>query len=106
MYEVKASVVTVTLRPLADMQQYFPAELRHQIIGSTPYLGSVESNGIREREVRQWLSEQGPISRPWTALDDFGHLLEPGCPNLVVVLSKTGLDDAAIARLRIRLRQR
>lgn len=104
MYEINASVVTVTPRPLVDMQQYFPANLQHRIIGTTPYLGGLENDGIREREVRHWLHEQGQTSRPWIALDDFEHLFEPDCKNLVVVPSYTGLDDETEAVLRLRLR--
>lgn len=93
---------TASVRPLQQMRQYFPADLRHRIIGVTPYLGELDG-GVREQEIRQWLAEHAAPDRPWVALDDFAHLFTQDCPNLLLAVSATGLDDMLIAQLRQRL---
>jgi hypothetical protein len=95
-------VFTASVRPLQQMRQYFPPDLQHRVIGVTPYLGEL-GGGAREQEIRQWLADNAEPGRPWVALDDYVHLFTPGCPNLVVTESATGLDDALIVQLRQRL---
>lgn len=96
---VEGGVSSFTVLPLEQVQQHFPEDLRSRVIGVTPCLGEL-AEGIREREIRQWLAESGDPDQNWIALDDFAHLFGPNCHNLILVESATGLDDAVESRLR------
>lgn len=91
-----------------EIQSMFSEDLRHRIIGTTPL---VEIDyppgpaGSREEEIRIFLAQPECAGKQWLALDDEAPLFSPGCPNLILCNSLTGLDDEVERQLRERLSQ-
>lgn len=98
--------VIMQMRPLEEMREYFPSDLRQRIIGLTPYLGGLLTNGVRQREIEAWLQANNHEKSPWLALDDIDNLFDADCQNLVIVSGIGGLDDSDELRLRNRLKSR
>ncbi|MFO1345978.1 MAG: HAD domain-containing protein [Rhodocyclaceae bacterium] len=83
-------------------------DLIPRFIGQTPRQRSERGRYIagpvyvRYTEIAIWLCEHGK-GRPWIALDDDARQFPPGCENLLLVDSKTGLQqkdvDEALRRL-------
>lgn len=92
--------------PPHELQAMFSEDVRLRIIGTTPLVdieyppGPV---GSREKEIRIFLDQPEFIGRNWLALDDEAPLFMPGCHNLILCNSLTGLDDAVELELRERL---
>lgn len=91
---------------LSEMQEMFSEDLRQRIIGTTPLVdieyppGPV---GHREEEIRIYMAQTEFVGKPWLALDDEAPFFSPGCPNLILCNSRTGLDDEVERLLRDRL---
>lgn len=92
--------------PPAEIQKLFSEDLRDRIIGATPMVdfkyppGPV---GHREEEIRIFMAQIEYREEKWLALDDEAPFFTPGCPNLILCNSLTGLDDEVERRLRGRL---
>ncbi len=88
-------------------------DLAHRFIGRTPSIGGATSQDAasyhaslfyrREMECRLWLSDNGQQDQPWLALDDFDAYFSPSCPSLYLVDELTGLTEADVAALIVRL---
>lgn len=94
-----------TLRPLEDLQVYFPPDLQARIVGMTPCLGRLGSR-VREWEIRAWLNATGRSGSRWVAVDDTDWLFTKGDVSrrhLVLTDSERGLDREALDRLRTKL---
>ena len=57
----------------------------------------------REREIEDWLRENGRKSERWIALDDCDWIFSPVCTRLLLVDTTTGFDSRAATELRKRL---
>lgn len=92
--------------PIQELQAIFSEDLRRRIIGTTPLVdieyppGPV---GSREKEIRIFLDQAEFIGRKWLALDDEAPLFTPGCHNLILCNSLTGMDEAVEIELRSRV---
>ncbi|MCB1917918.1 MAG: hypothetical protein KDG52_19675 [Rhodocyclaceae bacterium] len=87
----------------------FSADLRARVVGATPHIvprTGGELHGLREREARQWLVQNGHEGARWLAVDDApGNWLSRS--RLVLTDFKRGFteeDAAAMGRLVERLR--
>lgn len=89
-----------------EIQSMFSEDLRHRIIGTTPLI-DIEyppgPTGSREEEIRIFMAQPEFSGMQWLALDDEAPLFTPGCPNLILCNSLTGLDDQVEYQLRERL---
>lgn len=54
---------------LKSLISIFSADIQPRVIGATPILDDIESDYLRYREIRGWLSRHQEISR-WVVLDD------------------------------------
>jgi hypothetical protein len=74
----------------------------NRIIGVTPIVNQGKNPpyafGIRQREVEQWMEENGYAGK-WVALDDDHRIFDLGCENLVKCEFSDGFDEDAGRRL-------
>ena len=86
----------------------FSPDIALRIIDVTPdravLMESIEPYR-REREIEDWLCQNGREHEPWLALDDCEWMFSQDCTRLLLVDTKTGFDNRAAARLRDSLRQ-
>lgn len=83
-------------RSLEQLQQLFPHDLQHRVIGATPALNEDARHGGREWEALSWLDAH-PQHTEWLALDDCA----PCWSSLwKVVLCEDGFRDAEEVALR------
>jgi hypothetical protein len=76
---------------------FFQKRIGDFVVGMTPYLPP-ERTGIREREIKAWVSRNAPNSE-WIAIDDDPDLFFPSCPWLFLCNSQCGFDLPAFNRL-------
>lgn len=88
---------------LAQLRSMFSSDFAKYIIDVTPdrasRMDSIEPYR-REREIEDWLRENGREHEPWFALDDCDWMFSPACKRLLLVDTKTGFDNRAAATLR------
>lgn len=105
-------VITSTWREmhtLENIQSFFLTDLRSRVIGVTPVIeikDAVDVQGIRLREINQYLEATGNQGRAWIALDDAPELFPSSCPELVLCASEYGFSDATERALRALLTQK
>lgn len=105
-------VITSTWREmhtLENIQSFFLTDLRSRVIGVTPVIeikDAVDVQGIRLREINQYLVETGNQGHAWIALDDAPELFPSGCPELVLCDSDYGFSDATKRALRALISQK
>lgn len=90
---------------LEQLRALFSPGIRERIIDVTPVFNMLAHAHVREAEINAWLREAGRDGEPWLAVDDTEWLFAPGCANLLLVGTDTGLDAAALQELRRRLRR-
>lgn len=89
---------------LAQLQNYFSADIRDRIIDVTPCFDDrAPLPCIREKEIEEWLRAHGGLFQRWIALDDSDWFFQEGCPNLILVDAEYGFNDATEIELRRRL---
>lgn len=89
---------------LDELRGFFSEDLQGRVIGATPIIkrdARKGYDGLREREVRRWLSESGEPWRQWAALDDQAWLFKPFNSRLVLCDGKVGLTQEVLARLGV-----
>ncbi|MDP9993984.1 phosphohistidine phosphatase SixA [Variovorax boronicumulans] len=64
---------------IEQLQRYFSADIRHQIIGATPQLDpDLTVHDRRQLEIQAWLDGNGRSDAEWVALDDWPSSFEAG----------------------------
>jgi hypothetical protein len=87
------------LKSINQLREYFSIELRHRILGMTPFLS--EGDHMRGKECELWLRLQKKDEEEWLAIDDKSNNFEDWISGqLYLTKSEIGLDDAAISSLR------
>ncbi len=81
--------------PLEDLREWFARDVQDRFIDVTPELPGGAAS--RQREIEQWLRRRASVR--WAALDDEASLFTPGCPQLVLTESATGLTKATLELL-------
>jgi len=82
---------------LKNMKTFFLTDLRSRIVGVTPVIemrDAVEGQGVRLREINQYLTETANQHRSWFALDDDISLFSAHCPNLILCNGNHGFSEA------------
>lgn len=90
---------------LEKLKRLFSPNMRGRVIGQTPviddpYTPAGYRRHHRYREVMLYLEREQIDGRPWLALEDDRSNFPENLPNVVWCRDTTGLDDAAVARLR------
>lgn len=92
---------------LTQLRSMFSPDVATWIIDVTPdrasRMESIEPYR-REREIEDWLRENGREDQPWIAIDDCDWMFSRVCRPLLLVDGTTGFDNRAAAMLRARLR--
>lgn len=96
--QVYVSSAWRTYYKFSMLQSWFEADVRHQIVGVTPYL----PEKLRVEEIELHL-EQTAYSGPFVVLDDLAEQFPPNYPPLILCQSDRGITHVEIAELRRRL---
>lgn len=91
---------------IAHLRSMFSRDIAARIIGVTPDRSSsseVIESFRREREIEDWLRENGRQHDRWVALDDCEWMYSPNCTQLVKIDPISGFDERAARILGIRL---
>lgn len=99
---------------LDDMREFFSRDIQGRVIGVTPDLPKLASDGLpdqapefeRERECQAWIQTNRPPGTPWLAIDDRPHWFSPDCANLLVTNCQYGFHPDNAATLRDMLWER
>ena len=96
-------------RTVEALRALFSDDIGRRVIGATPSWRDlpelVEMIGYqRQAEIEGWLRQAGIPWEKWVALDDKPWLYRPFLPNLVHCDRTVGVDEAAISRLRAKLK--
>lgn len=99
---------------LDDMREFFSRDMQGRVIGVTPDLPKLESDGLpgqapefeRERECQAWMQTNRPPGTPWLAIDDRPQWFSPDCANLLVTNCQYGFHPDNTATLRDMLWER
>jgi len=94
---VDAQVVISSSWRHASPLKFFQENIGEFVVGITPYVPP-ELPGIRQREIKAWLSENRP-GAPWLAIDDDPELFHPSCSRVFLCNPQCGFDLAAFNRL-------
>lgn len=91
----------------AALAAHLPSALRARVLGVTRCFHAIERRPAlvpyrRQAECQHWIDSERP-GADWLALDDRSTEFEPYCDRLIATRSDTGLDDAALNRLRFAL---
>ena len=96
-------------RSLDELKALFAADVAARIIGTTPFYAQLEDvpdalvGYEREAECRNWLRQQGCLTRGWLAVDDRSWNFRPFNPHVFLVDGDVGLDADAAAKLAARI---
>jgi hypothetical protein len=87
-----------------QLAAHLPPTLRARVVGITPCFHRISCPPARvpyrrQAECLHWIESERPGAE-WLALDDRASGFEPYCDRLITTPSPTGLDDAALNRLR------
>ncbi|MDZ7651851.1 MAG: HAD domain-containing protein [Burkholderiaceae bacterium] len=98
-----------THHPVDELAAHLPPPLRAKVVGATQCFHAIERRPAlvpyrRQAECQHWIDSERP-GAAWLALDDRAAEFEPYCDRLIVTRSATGLDEAALNRLRFALTQ-
>jgi hypothetical protein len=98
-----------THHPVDELAAHLPPTLRAKVVGATRCFHAIERRPAlvpyrRQAECQHWIDSERP-GAAWLALDDRAAEFEPYCDRLIVTRSATGLDEAALNRLRFALTQ-
>lgn len=90
-----------------QLMRHLPAPLRAKVVGATPCFHAIDCAPAlvpyrRQAECQHWIDRERP-GADWLALDDRASGFEPYCDRLIATRSDTGLDEAALNRLRFAL---
>ena len=92
---------------LTQLRSMFSSDVAKCVIGLTPD-GATKMESMepyrREREIDDWLRENGREYEPWLALDDCDWMFSPSCTRLILVDSTTGFNESTAKVLRARMR--
>lgn len=94
-----------TDRTLEQLRSLFAPDIAGRVIGTTPDRRAqygIETHQ-RQREIDDWLREEGREYEGWLAIDDDAWRFVPGCQRLILVDSETGLTAAEAQHLCDRL---
>lgn len=88
-------------RALEQLQQHYPADLRHRVVGVTPILRRQSSivgrvPGEREIEIRAWIHTFESTTTRWAAVDDDASGFTKGLHELVLTDTSAGLTQGAL----------
>jgi len=85
---------------LAELQDFFCADIAPRVIGVTPFCRDPKSDWQpdtmpdvvfeRQWEIETWLTANRPQGTPWIAIDDRPQWFRPDCPDLLVTSAATG----------------
>lgn len=90
---------------LAELQSLFSPDIADRIIGVTPDRRTefgVEPHQ-RQREIEDWMRNEGREYESWIAVDDADWMFEPGCRRLILVNPMLGFTQIEAALLAHRL---
>lgn len=101
--EIVISSTWRTEYSLSQLRALFSPDVATRIVDVTPDRTATE--GViepyrREREIEDWLRENGREYEPWVALDDSDWMFSPSCTRLILVDGATGFTDRTAATLR------
>jgi hypothetical protein len=99
---------------LEELQEMFPEDLRHLVVGVTPSIVHPAPEWViggspaweREFEIETWLKGNRTLGTPWLALDDRQDWFREGSPNLLRTKGSNGFEVAQQQTLRAMLHQR
>ena len=98
-------VFSTSWREYATLEQlkiHFPRSIHDRFVGMTPVLKESITHP-RYREILIYNNNHGIANNQWLALDDMKSLFPPGCPNLILVNSKTGFAKQEARELQLKL---
>lgn len=80
---------------LGELRALFDASLHGRFIGVTPILDDGCDSGGREREIADWLANEGlhAGNARWAAIDDWPQLFSAGCEFLVLTDGRYGFSE-------------
>lgn len=73
---------------LEELRAHFPEDIARRIVDVTPSLADMDLpiDGLREREIREWL-QGAPADHRWLAIDDRANYFSKDCPHVLIVPS-------------------
>jgi hypothetical protein len=84
-------------RTLAQLREFFAADIAHRVVSSTHVLPlddpKLAGGAIREVECRAWLTDNRP-DHPWVAIDDVPWNFTVGCPHLILTHHSVGFSTS------------
>lgn len=91
---------------LAQLRSMFSADIAPRLVDVTPNRATIMASAEpyrREREIEDWLRENGREYEPWLVLDDCDWMYSPSYTRLILVDSTTGFDGHTAKALRGRM---
>lgn len=88
---------------LTHLKTYFSPDVAARIVGVIPnrFLEVGLEPHQRQKEIGDWLREEGREYESWVALDDAQWLFNPDCHRLVLVDPEKGFGETEEEKLRI-----